>query len=103
MKTAAAGFTVFSPLDNMVQGMVLQSLESFSPIATVWSPRRVVLLRVQLLKELALQVLRTEEYSLPACGHCRCVYASALPLARRVRLHRAVAVLSSGYAVILHL
>ena len=114
---------LFSSLDCLVRGVCLQDLESFSPIATVWSTRRIALLRMHLLladqaqmteggdtgnaeadlgggQADLLRVLRVQEYYLTR--DVRVVYSSALP---RVpgKPHRAVIVLSDGYAMLVHL
>jgi hypothetical protein len=90
------------PLDNLVQGMCVRELSGFSPLVCVWSMRRLVLLRVQLVRNCEVEVLRSEEYCV-AQEHVRIVYATPLKTVPRMRNHRAMVVLSNGHVVVLHI
>jgi hypothetical protein len=90
------------PLDNLIQGMCVRELSGFSPLVCVWSMRRLVLLRVQLVRNCEVEVLRTEEYCVSQ-EHVRIVYASPLKTVPRMRNHRAMVVLSNGHVVVLHI
>jgi hypothetical protein len=90
------------PLDNLVQGMCVRELTGFSPLVCVWSMRRLVLLRVQLVRNCEVEVLRSEEYCV-AQEHVRIVYATPLKTVPRMRNHRAMVVLSNGHVVVLHI
>ena len=92
----------FSKLDNLVQGVCVNELAGYSPLATVWSLRRLVLLRVQLLNQRGAEVLRSEEYVLGP-DNVRIIFASALRARPRMRNHRAVLVLSNGHVIVMHL
>jgi hypothetical protein len=89
-------------LDNAVQGVTIHGLAGYSPLACVWSLRRLALLRVQLVPQRGAEVLRTEEYVLSQ-NNVRVVYASALKAMPRMRNHRAIVVLSNGHVLVLHL
>ena len=61
----------FGAVDNLVQGVCIRELSSCSPLATVWSLRRLALLRVQLLSQRGVEVLRCEEYAINSYSSCR--------------------------------
>lgn len=98
---SGAGNRVTS-LDQLVQGVSIRELNAFSPLACVWSLRRLALLRVQLVQVRGAEVLRTEEYCVEQ-ENVRVVYASALMAQPRMRNHRALVVLSNGHVIVLHL
>mmetsp|Transcript_30026 Transcript_30026/g.66461 ORF Transcript_30026/g.66461 Transcript_30026/m.66461 type:complete len:473 (+) Transcript_30026:3-1421(+) len=91
-----------SRLDSLVQGVAVRELSTFSPLATVWSLRRLALLRVQILKSKTAGVLRSQEYFV-APANVRIIHASALKSTPRIRKHRALVVLSQGVVIILSL
>jgi hypothetical protein len=106
--TAAAPAREFSALDNLVQGVCLRELVGYSPLAAVWSLRRLVLLRMQLQlserRQRGAEVLRSAEYVLSASqDNVRVVFASALKSRPRMRNHKAVVVLSNGHVLVVHL
>lgn len=91
-----------SKLDNLVQGVSINELRTFSPLACVWSLRRLALLRMQLVGHKGAEVLRSEEYFI-AHPNVRILYASGLKATPRMRNHRAVLVLSNGHIIVMHL
>lgn len=91
-----------SRLDSLVQGVAVRELSTFSPLATVWSLRRLALLRVQILKSQAIGVLRSQEYFVSP-ANVRIIHASALKPTPRIRKHRALIVLSTGVVLTIQL
>lgn len=89
-------------VDDLVLGVeAFDSYAGSSPMVAVWSLRRLVILRVEVLGD-RMEYQRALEYRVPH-EKIRIVFAKSLSLNIQIRKHRVVVLLSDGSTCVLHI
>lgn len=84
-------------LDDLLQGLELYG-QNQSPLATAWTLRKLLLLRMDM--ETHIQLRKIYEYTV-SNSKVRIIYSKALQTSNRDKMHRVIVILSDGTVIVL--